>query len=133
MDLYISTGPSPTPTPKPTATPKPVAVPDLKGVPEADAVAELNDVGLLVGERTHKNNDSVASGAVIKSDPVAGTKVPPGSKVDLVVSKGPAPTPTPKPTPIADAHSVAHPLAQAGLHPRCRRAAGGGRGDHAHR
>ncbi|MFN8517973.1 MAG: PASTA domain-containing protein [Chloroflexota bacterium] len=97
VDYVVSLGVEPTPTPEPT--PAPVAVPDLRGVAEADALNQLLDLGLQPGERSERFHDSVAAGAVIRTDPEAGTELPPGTTVDYVVSLGVEPTPTPEPTP----------------------------------
>jgi uncharacterized lipoprotein YbaY len=94
IDLFISTGPEPTPTPKP------VTVPDVAGLPEADAIIALTDVRLEIGERVRELSEDVPAGAVILTVPEAGEQVPPGTFVDLVVSDGPAATPTPSPTPV---------------------------------
>ena len=59
----------------------------------------LLDLGLQPGERTDKFNANVAEGLVIRTSPVAGTEVEPGSTVDYVVSRGPNATPSPEPTP----------------------------------
>ena len=108
--LVISTGPTPSPTPKP------VAVPDVRGLPEPDAIITITGADLSVGDRLRKSNDDVPAGYALKTDPTKGTKVPPGTLVDLFVSSGPAsspslvptaspspaPTPAPQPSPTAD-------------------------------
>ena len=88
----------PTPEPTPQPTPAPVAIPDLRGSTPEDAVNALMDIGLQPGTRTDKFNANVPQGLVIRTAPVAGTVVQPGSSVDYVVSLGVAPTPTPEPT-----------------------------------
>ncbi len=97
VDYVVSLGVEPTPTPSPT--PAPVAVPDLAGAVEADALSQLLDAGLQPGTRTEAFDAAVPTGAVIGSDPAAGTEVEPGTSVDYVVSLGVEPTPTPSPTP----------------------------------
>ena len=112
VDYTVSLGVQPTPTPVPTPeptpeptlaptpepTPAPVAIPDLRGFTPDDAVNALLDVGLQPGTRSDKFNANVPDGLVIRTAPVAGTEVQPGSTVDYVVSRGPSATPTPEPT-----------------------------------
>ena len=106
VDLYISKGPEPTP----------VTVPSVTGQTEAQAVTTLESSDLLVDETKRKYNENTPTGSATKTDPSAGTQVPPKTAVDLYISKGPEPTvsptpaatptpgptakPTPKPTPV---------------------------------
>jgi hypothetical protein len=64
-------------------------VPNVVGLVQADAEAAIVASGLAVGAITTANSDSVPAGDVISQDPIAGTSVPGGSAVDLVVSLGP--------------------------------------------
>jgi beta-lactam-binding protein with PASTA domain len=64
-------------------------VPDVQDMNEADAASAIIAVdNLTVGAVTYEYSDAVASGNVIRQDPLAGTPVPIGSPVDLVVSLG---------------------------------------------
>ncbi|MFO1540726.1 MAG: PASTA domain-containing protein, partial [Chloroflexota bacterium] len=92
--------PTAQPAASPSPTPAPVKVPTLRDVPEADAIVRLQDRGLLAGARERRTNANVAAGAVIRTEPEAGTKVRPGTKVALYISTGPAATPVPTPRPI---------------------------------
>ncbi|CED91812.1 Stk1 family PASTA domain-containing Ser/Thr kinase [Actinomyces succiniciruminis] len=65
-----------------------VDVPDVSGQSQADARTAITDAGLTVGDVTTEDSTEVASGAVIRTDPVAGTSVERGSSVSLVVSSG---------------------------------------------
>ncbi|MBW3068019.1 MULTISPECIES: Stk1 family PASTA domain-containing Ser/Thr kinase [unclassified Actinomyces] len=65
-----------------------VDVPDVTGKSQADARTAITDAGLSVGDVTTEDSADVASGAVIRTDPVAGTPVERGSTVSLVVSSG---------------------------------------------
>ncbi|WP_175412350.1 Stk1 family PASTA domain-containing Ser/Thr kinase [Streptomyces sp. TRM64462] len=76
VDLVVSRGP------------KVAKVPDLKGKQLADAKVELRKAGLAAGVVTQEFSDDVAQGAVISSDPPAGTERSPDAAVALVVSKG---------------------------------------------
>ena len=87
VDLFISKGPEPTP----------VTVPSVTGQAEAQAVTTLESSDLRVADTKRKYNENVAKGTATKTDPSAGTRVPPKTAVDLFISKGPEPTPSPTP------------------------------------
>jgi beta-lactam-binding protein with PASTA domain len=64
-------------------------VPDVVGIPEPNAVASIEAVeNLAVGEITQQHSDTVPAGLIIAQDPAAGTIMPIGSTVDMVVSLG---------------------------------------------
>ncbi len=65
-----------------------VVVPNLVGTQEANAVAMIEQAGLTVGSITVTGSPTVAEGVVITSDPVAGSKLPQGSIVNLILSNG---------------------------------------------
>ena len=65
-----------------------VVVPNLVGTQEANAVAMIEQAGLTVGSITVTGSPTVAEGVVITSDPVAGSKLPQGSVVNLILSNG---------------------------------------------
>jgi beta-lactam-binding protein with PASTA domain/tRNA A-37 threonylcarbamoyl transferase component Bud32 len=66
-----------------------VTVPSVTGQTVQLATQTLQNDNLAVGNTSSKTSPSVAKGAVISSDPAAGTKVDKNSQVDLVVSAGP--------------------------------------------
>ncbi|MFF8968092.1 Stk1 family PASTA domain-containing Ser/Thr kinase [Streptomyces sp. NPDC014995] len=68
--------------------PETVKVPYLKGTRLAKAKAQLKEDGLEPGVVTEAFSEEVAKGAVISSDPEAGTERRAGTAVSLVVSKG---------------------------------------------
>ncbi|WP_246572705.1 Stk1 family PASTA domain-containing Ser/Thr kinase [Kineosporia corallincola] len=68
--------------------PEMVAVPSLKGKTEADAKSALESAGLAVGATSQEYSANVDEGKVISSSPKADSKVSPGRKVKLVISKG---------------------------------------------
>ncbi|MFJ2743973.1 Stk1 family PASTA domain-containing Ser/Thr kinase [Streptomyces sp. NPDC087440] len=68
--------------------PEIVKVPDLKRVPLAKARRELKEAGLAPGVVTRAFSEDIPLGAVISTDPQAGTGRSPDSAVALVVSKG---------------------------------------------
>jgi len=70
-------------------------VPNVVGLPQQQAIDTLTGASLAVGMGTMEHSETVPVGSVISQQPAAGTPVPPGSAVDLVVSLGPAPVPVP--------------------------------------
>ena len=78
----------------PSRGPRPVAVPDVRGLTSARAAARLRTAGLAVTYGPARFDDRpdpagvVAAGRVLDQVPVGGT-VAAGSRVRVVVSKGP--------------------------------------------
>lgn len=66
--------------------PRPVVVPGVAGVPADTAAATLAAAGLDVVGRDAVFDADVPGGAVVGTDPAAGTAVPPGTAVRLQVS-----------------------------------------------
>ncbi|MHB1491264.1 MAG: PASTA domain-containing protein [Cellulomonas sp.] len=64
----------------------------------ADAEAAVLAAGLQPAT-TETSDPTIPVGTVLSASPAAGTVLPRGSTVALVVSSGPAPKPTPTPTP----------------------------------
>ncbi len=95
-DLVISSSPkSTTPLKKGQAValviskgPAPVKIPKLTGQTKDAATATLKGAGLEV-KYADDYSKTVAEGSVISSTPKAGTTVPKGGTVTLVISKGP--------------------------------------------
>jgi polar amino acid transport system substrate-binding protein len=94
--------------------PDTIPVPDVTGLTEDDAIAVLVDAGLEPGTRVAKANDSILKGDIIRTDPPAGTQVAPGSIVNYVVSRGPAPTAPPTSNPTATPKPTSTPKPTAG-------------------
>lgn len=69
-----------------------IAVPNLVSLSEADAIAQLTQAGLRAD--VFQVASSQKAGTVLAQNPRAGTKVDPGSKIRLNVSKGPTHTTT---------------------------------------
>ncbi|GGC01343.1 protein kinase [Cellulomonas carbonis] len=65
-------------------------VPDLFNLTVETAEQRLGASGLNVGGTREEASDEVAAGRVIGSEPAAGSSVPEGSEVTLVVSSGPS-------------------------------------------
>ncbi len=75
--------------------PAQVTVPDVVGEDQATAANRLGSAGLTLGSVANQPSATVPSGNVISTSPTPGTKVNPGSTVNLVVSSGqPQPTAT---------------------------------------
>jgi beta-lactam-binding protein with PASTA domain/predicted Ser/Thr protein kinase len=72
-----------------------VVVPDLTGLTRVQAQQELDDAGLLMGERSRRPSEDVPPGRVIEQTPPADRQVEAGSEVDLVFSSGPRTVPVP--------------------------------------
>jgi beta-lactam-binding protein with PASTA domain len=68
--------------------PAPIVLPDLVQLPLAYVLEYLEDLGLSSGAITERLSDTVDVDAIISQDPVAGTPLSPGTKVNLVVSLG---------------------------------------------
>lgn len=71
--------------------PDEVSVPELFNLTVDTAEERLNAANLNLGTQTQEASDEVQAGRVIRSEPAAGTQVPEGTAVNLVVSSGPAP------------------------------------------
>ncbi len=72
--------------------PTTVTVPDLTGLTQVNAMAALLLAQLGVGTVTNASSQTIPAGCVISQNPVAGSKVQSGTKVDMVISTGPAPS-----------------------------------------
>lgn len=65
-----------------------VAVPDLTNMKRDDAMYRLGAEGLSLGKETGAHSDTVERDSVIGQNPKPGAKVPVGTKVNLVISRG---------------------------------------------
>jgi hypothetical protein len=72
------------PPPQPQPQPETVRVPEVTGIVEAKATELLRAAKLTIGERTTKPAPDQV-GLVLAQDPKAGTEVPVGSAVNLVI------------------------------------------------
>ena len=77
-----------------------VMTPNVVGHPQKDAEDTLKDAAFEVNVIT-SFDASVPAGYVINQNPEADTKQKKGTKVTIIVSKGPEPTPTPDPNATA--------------------------------
>lgn len=94
---FVPPPPAPAPAPAepppvvaaaPVTVPDLVTVPNVVGMPKDDAQAAITGARLEVGTISFQPHKTVPAGHVISQDPAAGTKVPPGTPVHLVVSTG---------------------------------------------
>lgn len=67
-----------------------VVVPSVVGQNQAVATGALTGLGLVPGRTIQQTSVTVPAGSVISESPIAGTSVPVGSTVNLVISSGPA-------------------------------------------
>ncbi len=104
VDIIVSKGPEPVP------------VPDVEGRRLAQARAALTEAGLK-GDITQRFSEKVKDGVVISVRPAAGTIVDSGSRVSLVVSKGPPPVIVPNLVDVPRDRAIAT-LRDLGLRPK---------------
>jgi eukaryotic-like serine/threonine-protein kinase len=69
--------------------PAPVKVPDVVGLSSSEAKVALDEANLTVGLQREIPSDTAAEGVVIEQGYPAGTKVKPGTAVNLGISSGP--------------------------------------------
>jgi eukaryotic-like serine/threonine-protein kinase len=91
----------------PSLGPPPVPVPNLVGLPLADAKAALREARLKVGEVSNAFNERFDADRVVRQSVQADAEAPLGSRIDLVVSKGPTPLPVEKVVGLAQGEAVA--------------------------
>lgn len=77
LTVYVSTGPTT------------FKLPDLKKMTESQAKTAIKDAGMKVGTVTEEYSSDIAEGLVMGQSPAAGSKVPKGTTVNIVISKGP--------------------------------------------
>src|SRR6185503_3460477 len=70
--------------------PPQLTVPILANLPHAAPTSALTSAALTTGIISTASSTTVPAGSVISQNPTAGTQVPTGSAVALVVSSGPA-------------------------------------------
>ncbi len=70
--------------------PEAFPVPYVLDIETERAVYVIEESGFVLGQLLEVNDENTPRGFVISQNPVAGTKMSPGTIVDLVVSKGPS-------------------------------------------
>jgi serine/threonine-protein kinase len=74
----------------------PVKVPDLVGMTVPEARQALESVNLELAEPRERYDEKFPDGQIVSQGVPAKERIPQGSAVEVVVSKGPAPVPVPK-------------------------------------
>lgn len=77
LTVYVSTGPTT------------FKLPNLRKMTESQAKTAIKDAGMKVGTVTEEYSSDIAEGLVMGQSPAAGNKVPKGTTVNIVISKGP--------------------------------------------
>ena len=70
--------------------PEAFPIPYLLDIETERAIYVVEESGFTLGQLLEVNDENIPRGFVISQNPVAGTKMSPGTTVDLVVSKGPS-------------------------------------------
>lgn len=65
-----------------------VIVPDMHGQDSSKAARALEEAGLVLGAPDHQIDSTVSIGKVVRTNPAAGSKLGPGSKISLILSSG---------------------------------------------
>ena len=94
LDSATATPSSPAVRPSSAARSPDITVPSVSSQTQAKATAALQASGLVVQVRT-ETVPSGTSGVVLRTEPAAGTHVPPGSSVVIVVAHVVTPSPSP--------------------------------------
>jgi serine/threonine-protein kinase len=80
----------------PSLGPPPVKVPNLIGLTAAKAKKTLDGIDLELGRSTERYDEEFPAGQIVEQAVPAKEKIPQGSAVDVVLSRGPAPLPVPR-------------------------------------
>ena len=70
--------------------PEAFPIPYVLDIETERAIYVVEESGFTLGQLLEVNDENIPRGFVISQNPVAGTKMSPGTTVDLVVSKGPS-------------------------------------------
>jgi serine/threonine protein kinase len=70
--------------------PEAFPVPYIVDLETERAIYVIEESGFNVGQQLEVNDDNIPRGFIVSQNPVAGTKMSPGSNVDLVISAGPS-------------------------------------------
>lgn len=77
VDIFLSAGPKG----------ERVELPSVVGLREDAAASNLREAGFLVGKTERRKDSNASSGKVLSQDPLAGTSLSAGTKVNLVVAE----------------------------------------------
>ena len=70
--------------------PEAFPIPYILDIETERAIYVIEESGFTLGQLLEVNDENIPRGFVISQNPVAGTKMSPGTTVDLVISKGPS-------------------------------------------
>ena len=70
--------------------PEAFPIPYIVDLETERAIYVIEESGFNVGQQLEVNDDNIPRGFIISQNPVAGTKMSPGSNIDLVISAGPS-------------------------------------------
>jgi len=70
--------------------PEAFPIPYIVDLETERAIYVIEESGFNVGQQLEVNDDNIPRGFIISQNPVAGTKMSPGSNVDIVISAGPS-------------------------------------------
>ena len=70
--------------------PEAFPIPYVIDIETERAIYVVEESGFMLGQLLEVNDENIPRGFVISQNPVAGTKMSPGTPVDLVISKGPS-------------------------------------------
>ena len=90
--------------------PEIIPMPDLSGMTYTDAAPYLRSLGLRPAVPTYENHDTIEEGFVISYTPMKDVELPPGTEVQIVVSKGPADEPFPMPELVGKTQALAESI-----------------------
>ena len=79
------------PTMAPVTQAQQVTVPDLRGQPIGAVTSSLIPLGLRFTMDGMEPSDSIPINSIISQNPAPGTRVPPGTTIQVTVSRGPSP------------------------------------------
>ena len=90
--------------------PEIIPMPDLSGMTYTYAAPYLRSLGLRPAVPTYENHDTIEEGFVISYTPMKDVELPPGTEVQIVVSKGPADEPFPMPELVGKTQALAESI-----------------------
>ncbi len=89
-------------------------VPDVVDLSRDEAIEAIEDAGFAVGDITEETSDEIEAGNVIRTEPEVDSELAAGSRIDLVLSSGPAPVAVPDIVDRPEADAISE-LTAAGL------------------
>lgn len=105
-----------------SAGPETVEMIPLDDMDYQTASTALRNIGLKAGVPSYENSETIEQGFIISYTPLEGVPVPPGTEVQIVVSKGPADKPFPMPKLVGMDEELANiTIGQHNLDPKGKR------------